>query len=239
MAIWGIKKITYFYKDKSLVYFAIISIISYFIILTFISPVTVDSDRYILPVIPFFGLAISIFIKDTFEHTTNKNTIIIFLLIFVIGYPLYTIIPSVFHNRSRGLNFDTIVEKNIIHTINSFAEPNSKILVYEVQDRFYLRPDITLISLDGITDGKVAPYLKSGDMYSFLLKYKPDYWLANDAVNYRPYLKNSVFNKFVGKRNNSISFGNITIEKIKENEKSNPIGFASYRALFKLNYKNH
>lgn len=243
MTILGLKKINYSKENKLLVKFAVISITIYFIILTFISPVTEDIERYILPIMPFFGLAISVFIKNTFEHTPKKSIIIIFLLLFIIGYPLYTVIPSALYHRSRGLDFDTIVEKNIIHTINSFSERDSKILAYEVQDRFYLRPDITLISLDGITDGKVAPYLKSGDMYSFLLKYKSDYWLANDAVNYRTYLTNSVLNKVfsevVGKRNNSISFGNITFEKIIENQESNPPGFASYRALFKLNYNNH
>ena len=84
------------------------------------------------------------------------------------------------------------MEREIVEYINKIAEENSTILIYEAQDRYYLRPDISLLSLDGITDGKVAPYPVNGDMYGFLLEHRPMYWLANDAVEYRPYLAQSV-----------------------------------------------
>jgi hypothetical protein len=37
---------------------------------------------------------------------------------------------------------------------------------------------IDVLSLDGCTDGKVAPYLCTSKLDEFLKKYRPNYWLA-------------------------------------------------------------
>jgi hypothetical protein len=141
----------------------------------------------------------------------------------------------------RGLSFEVITEKAVVDFINRTIEEDASILIYEVQDRYYLRPDIHLLSLDGITDGKVAPFLHSKDMYAFLLEYKPDYWLANDAVHYRPYLQNGILEEVVDKtgsgNSNTIRIGAIQFIRIKERD-SRPIsGFAGYRQLYKINYE--
>jgi predicted type IV restriction endonuclease len=47
---------------------------------------------------------------------------------------------------------------NVIDYINTIADENVTILIYEVQDRYYLRSDLKVLSLDGITDGKVDNY---------------------------------------------------------------------------------
>lgn len=214
--------------------------LSYFVLFTFIAPVTEDVGRYILPVIPFVGLAVSICLNDLNKNIASNKVLFISIPIFIVLYSFYNLIPISLHHRSRGLDFDTVVEKNIINSINTLAEKRSTVLIYEVQDRFYLREDIDVLSFDGIIDGKVAPYLNNSDMYSFIMKYKPKYWLANDAVYYRPYLVksilNNVLNEVIGKNKCKVMIGSITFEKLLESNEERISGFASYRALFRLTY---
>jgi len=48
-----------------------------------------------------------------------------------------------------------------------------------------------LLSLDGLTDGIATPYLQAGDMQDFIRIEHPRFWIANDAIEYRPSLKRS------------------------------------------------
>jgi hypothetical protein len=99
-----------------------------------------------------------------------------------------------------GYSFDQIEEKDAVDIINQTAKPGEAVLGYEVQDRLLLRSDVRLLSLDGLTDGIATPYLQTGRMEAFIRAYHPQYWIANDAVEYRPSLKGSflypVYEKF-------------------------------------------
>ncbi|MCE5305647.1 hypothetical protein LLG34_08110, partial [bacterium] len=131
-------------------------------------------------------------------------------------------------------------EKNIIDYVNNIAEPNSLLLSYEVQDRYYLRDDIDILSLDGITDGKVAPYLSNSQIDQFLKKYKPNYWLANDAVYYRPYLQKSILKNVLDSmtflQKDTIRIADITFVKIYTNPEPERQSFAHSKYLFKIEY---
>jgi hypothetical protein len=127
----------------------------------------------------------------------------------------------------------------VINTVNSFAEKNCTILAYEVQDRYYLRDDLDLLSLDGIVDGKIIPYYQ--DVTGFLLRYQPDYWLANDAVNYRPYLFKSILRDVMGRAStlnstveiNGIRFTNVWVASVKSTPQ-----FSSVLYIYKIDYGN-
>jgi len=90
-----------------------------------------------------------------------------------------------------GYTFDQIEEREAIDYLNQVARPGDSVLGYEVQDRYLLRADVRLLSLDGLTDGIATPYLQAGDMQDFIRIEHPRFWIANDAIEYRPSLKRS------------------------------------------------
>jgi hypothetical protein len=140
-----------------------------------------------------------------------------------------------------GFTFDLITEKGLVEHLNQTLERNATILTYEMQIRYRLRPDLRLLSLDGVTDGKVAPYLESGDMTAFLKKYKPQYWLANDAVNYRPYLSTSILRPVMEKagqqEGRSLQVEGITFTNVRTRKEPLVWGFAGYKQLYRLTYE--
>ena len=102
------------------------------------------------------------------------------------------------------------------------------------------RPDLHVLSIDGITDGKMAPYLDSGDVLAFLLRYRPEYWVANDSVFYRPFLEESILRRAVeavgGRETGSIEIEGIRFTNLKVRHDEPVPGFAGYRQLFSLSY---
>jgi hypothetical protein len=97
-----------------------------------------------------------------------------------------------------------------------------------------------VLSLDGITDGKVAPFLASGNMHGFLMRHRPDYWVANEAVFYRPYLANSVLRRVVDaigdQEGASIQMDGIVFRNRTISHEEGIPGFAAHRQIFELSY---
>jgi hypothetical protein len=224
---------------------AFLVVVTYIITTSLISPIAQYPERYLLPVIPFIlPLAAISFGTLWGKINSRKDPVLIVVFITLLAlYPVFRVAMVTAYNRSLSLSFEKIFEKNVIDYVNEIAEPNSSVLVYEVQDRYYLRKDIRLISLDGIIDGKVAPYLKNSDMVSFLLQYRPHYWLANDAVNYRPYLAKSILKEVVdaigSKQGESITIEGIRFTNIYiVNEPATP-GFASTKQIIRIDYDHY
>lgn len=241
-ALWGSWKIRTCRSLIPLAGLAIGVFVTYIILLTFISPVTFNVARYMLPSIPFFTLLGCIGIGE-FWNACKESKYVLFLLglIFImVLMPLIAILRQAMYEGNRGYTFDTISEKTIIQYINDTAKSDTTLLAYEVQDRYYLRPDIELLSLDGITDGKIAPYLSRGDISPFLWKYRPDYWLANDAVFYRPFLSKSVLRQVTdgtrGIEGRSVELDGIRFTCVRTRKEPVIDGFAGYRSLYKLEY---
>lgn len=222
--------------------FSSVSIVAYIIVLSFIIPVVFDIDRYLIPLLPVLALSITFGVKTTYASIINLkfyiHKIFLFILVFLVFFSAFSILRTAISESKRGLTFSVIVEKDIIDYINRIAEMNSSILIYEVQDRYYLRPDIKVLSLDGITDGKVKPYLQNGDITAFLKTYKPTYWLANEAISTRPFLAKSILKTAYDKaieKSSKITIDNILFTKITENP-NRIIGFSSFTYLFKIEY---
>jgi hypothetical protein len=95
----------------------------------------------------------------------------------------------------RGYAFELITERECAERLNTLAEPGAIVLAYEVQIRYWLRPDLKVLSLDGVTNGKIAPYAEPARVAEFLRAYRPRYWVANIAVERRPFLASSVLER--------------------------------------------
>jgi hypothetical protein len=111
-----------------------------------------------------------------------------------------------------------------------------------VQTRYFLRPDVTLLSLDGITDGLVAPYLASADLASFIRRYRPTLWIANNAGSYRPYLGRSILQRALDALGDSpataatYTESGITFESVARRTRPMPRGFAGWTMLVRITY---
>ncbi|HRT67162.1 MAG TPA: hypothetical protein P5216_00305 [Bacteroidota bacterium] len=225
-------------------FFAILTFLiagAYFVSITFISPVSDSVERYIVPIIPFVIVAIAKQIEELFAKYRENNWIMLTLfLILTFFIPYIKVSAYVVQQWNNHFDFETIAEKNLIEYVNNIAEPNSILLAYEVQDRYYLRQDIDLLSLDGITDGKVAPYLSTSKMDEFLKKYRPNYWLANDAVYYRPYLQKSILKNVLDSltyfNKDTIHISDITFIRLYTNPAPKRKSFAHSNYLFKVEY---
>jgi hypothetical protein len=233
-------------REKSmlwLVHFFLLGLSGYVILLTFVSPVSGDVKRYLLPIITLMVPIACYSAIVAWNFALKRNSLILrtAIILYFVGLPSIYVTRMAVREGERGLNFDTITEKSTINYVNSLASPGDKVLAYEVQARFNLRSDVEMLSLDGITDGKVGPYLESADMESFLMQYKPDFWIANDAIHYRPYLSKGIMNRVVDQIGHSIGdsiiVGDILFKNIYVAEQNGPADFAFCRQIFQLSYR--
>jgi hypothetical protein len=220
----------------------------YPVLLVFVQPVTNDLPRYFLPIAPFIVLGAGRALAEAERRLRAEEhpartwivTAAVVLLLFVVRPPI-AVLGEAYEQSGRGYTFDEIVERDVVERINAIGRAGESVLAYEVQGRYWLRRDMSLLSLDGITDGFVAPYLQSADMGGFIRKYRPDYWIANDAGSYRPYLRRSILQKVVDdfKRDTThrtLALDGIGFELLERRARPMPRGFAGWTMLFRLTY---
>jgi hypothetical protein len=215
---------------------------AYLALFTFVAPVTVGAERYLIPVVPFLVATSSVSIREAgaIARRSLRIPIVLLFAALLLVQPCFERTKASLLERGRGYDFDTIVEAGVVGHINEIAEPHAVVLVYEAQDRFYLRPDLRLLSLDGITDGRVREYFTGSDLTAFLRRYRPSLWLANDAVFYRPYLGGSVLRRaleaIAGREGAVTTMNGITFENLRVRTEPVVDGFAGYRDLIRLSY---
>ena len=81
-------------------------------------------------------------------------------------------------------------------------------------------------------------------MRSFLLRYRPTYWMANDAVNYRPYLNRSMMKQVVDSfdvdtTRTVLATNGIRFELLARRGRPLPKWFAGWTHLFRLHYNGY
>ncbi len=141
-------------------------------------------------------------------------------------------------DRRRGYSFELVTERECAEFLNAVAEPNAVVLAYEVQIRYWLRPDLSVLSLDGITDGKVAPYLVTGAVAEFLWRYRPRYWVANSAVWRRPFLRASLLRDVLESSDSVVVRAGIRFERLRAWAPERlPRGFYGCLAVYRLGYE--
>ena len=95
--------------------------------------------------------------------------------------------------------------------------------------------------LDGITDGKVGPYLQNSDIGAFLRRYKPGFLIGCPANDYRHFLRRSILShvdRLIGDREKArvaidgIVFINILVRR----EPIHPALGAQWRRVYRLDY---
>lgn len=229
-------------RERWLAIFATGALLIYPFLLVFVSPVTNDLPRYFLPVAPFVVIAAGRTLSrwQSLGLPAWRVSAALLVALFLLK-PVASTLGEAVEQRTRGYTFDEIVERDAAEAINAMAKPGEKILTYEVQDRYYLREDLDLLSLDGITDGRVGPYLESADMKAFIERYRPAYWIANEAVDYRPYLRRSILHQAVESFRSDTTLqrtrvAGIDFVLLQKRQRPMPRGFAGWTMIFRLEY---
>jgi hypothetical protein len=217
-------------------------VLAYGFIVTFVVPANMSTGRYLLPMLPFLAAMASVGMNDLTSagFRGHHRLIVVGLVGALLVAPAFGALRLAVRERGRGWDFNVIMEKSAADWLNNTAHPDAQVLTHEVQVRYFLRDDVRVLSIDGITDGKAVPFLESGDMRSFLLRHRPDYWVVNDTVFARPYLEKSILRRAAEALGNrvdaSIEIEGIRFTNLASNHDQRHEAFAGYRQLFALTY---
>lgn len=223
------------------------AILLYVLLLTFVTPGFYDTDRYLLPMAPFVVVAAARGLRalETRRMLLPVLAVAAFLLIRPATEMAFDTAPAL---RDAPYDFDTIVHRDAVAVVNRRAAPGDTVLAYEVQARYFLRDDLKVLSLDGITDGKVAPYAGRGDLTPFLRRYRPRWWILDTStdplrggVQGRHYLVNSVVGavaaRFIDQpRLRSTTAAGIGFTVVARRPGPLPYRFGAWRMIVELRY---
>ncbi len=206
-----------------------------------LGPIGTGIDRYVLPILPLGAMAAIVPLDNLATAAIRDRRYLVLLIAasVLLLFPLGTNALTAIHQSRRGLSFDVITEHDLVARFGRIAAVGSRALIYEVQDRYFLRPDIDVLSLDGITDGRVAPYLKSADIIGFLRRYRPRYWFANGVVDERPYLEKSILQRALHAAvggNRDFEEQGLRFKVLLERKRPLIKGFAGCRYVFEIEY---
>ncbi len=213
---------------------SIVSTLIYIIVFSVVKPIDENPDRYLVPIFILLTFSVATNYKDLKTIGPKLKMVLLAILVF-----LFLLISAKVYKYYNGFSFEQIAEKELVEYINTEMPLNSLVLSYEVQNKYYMRDDLLILSLDGIIDGKVAPYLRTSKMIEFIREFRPDYWIANDAVKYRNYLNESelsaIYNQNT-KVGDTIKVENVSFILLKENKLD--LGkLANWKKFYKIEYK--
>ena len=214
--------------------------LAYLFLLTFISPGATDTPRYLLPVIPLLVIGTARCLSS-FRAPRTGLAVLGLSAVLIGGLGLRDLHHRVVWLRSLGLTTNEVFERDVVSQINRLAHPGDTVLAYEVQLRYYLRHDVSVLSEDGITDAKVRPYQSPARMAIFLRRYRPDWWIADANAATRPYMRGSVldraFTTFKADRSlRAETIGGIRFTLVARRSRPLAPGFGGWQMLFRLAY---
>jgi hypothetical protein len=203
-------------------------------------PVTFYMERYFLPVSPFIVVVITRTLRRAFEPSTIAKAVAALGIVFLaamLPWPLETADAE----SMKGYTLDEITEREAAEKINAIAPSGATVMTYELDARLPLRDDLRTLAVNGLTDGKVAPYRQSKDMRAFLLRYRPWVWIANDVVGRLPYTTGTLLHSaeaalVADPHLQTLSLEGIRFDVIARRERAIPDGFAGWRLILRLTY---
>ena len=189
---------------RVLAWTALAGVGAYVFLVTFVSPGAFDTPRYLLPIAPLLVVGIALAIRALPGAPLQVAGALAAAAVLAIASG--QTVDGAHNLASTPYSFDTITQRSAAGIVNGLAHPGDQVLAYEVQSRYFLRPDVRVLSLDGITDGKVFPYEHRTRVTAFLHRYRPRFWIADTAtdsdrrrpgVALRRYLQGSVLTDVV------------------------------------------
>jgi hypothetical protein len=215
-------------------------LLAYLLLLTFVSPGLTDTPRYLVPVIPLLAVGSARCLSALRSEPTRVVAVCVSLGL-IGGLAISDVHHRAVWLRSLGLSSNEVFERDVVARINALAHPGDTLLAYEVQLRYYLRDDVSVLSEDGITDAKVRPYQTPAGITTFLRRYQPRWWIADNDVAVRKYMRGSVLDQVFTafKRHPALahrSVDGITFDLVARRSRPLAPGFGGWQILFRLSY---
>jgi hypothetical protein len=222
-------------------------VVLYLALLTFVTPGSYDTGRYLLPAAPLVAVAAARAAGDLARRWLTAPLLVLVAVLLGVAAVRVPIDDSRALQRAP-YDLATIAHKDAADYVNRVARPGDSVLAYEVQVRYFLREDVRVLSLDGITDGKVAPYAKRGDLRSFLLRHRPRWWILDTStdpphggVGGRPYLVHSLLGTAARRlidhpRLRTTTVGGIRFAVAMRRAGALPYRFGAWRMVVRLAY---
>jgi hypothetical protein len=213
----------------------------YAALLTFVTPGLYDTPRYLVPIVPVLAAGTAYALARLVPAGAPRLAAALVAAL-VLGFVATDELrDNVRFARAIGITNHEVFERDVAATIDRLARPGDDLLAYEVQLRYYLRPDVRVISEDGITDPRVGPYRESGDMTGFLRRYEPRWWIADRNAETRRYMQGSVLNEALDAFRADPALRSRTIDGIGFRvvaRRDRPLapGFGGWEMLFELSY---
>jgi hypothetical protein len=170
------------------------AVAAYVAVFTFVSPADFEADRYLMPALPFVVIALACALAAS-RGTRARLPVLALAAALVVAPALERSEDQARRQRSLGLSLEQATEASAARAIERVARPGDVVLTYEVQVRYQLPEAVRVLSLDGVTDGRVVDYRDRPDgLAAFLHRYRPRFWIASAApvLAGRPALRRSV-----------------------------------------------
>ena len=218
----------------------VLAIAGYVALLTFVAPGVYDTARYLLPLVPAV-VAGAAGLLSALPRGAPRAAAAVLAALLIGGTALAELRDVTRLARSIGITQDEVFETDVTAMIEAEAAPGDELLAYEVQLRYFLRDDVTVISLDGITDPRVHPFQERRDLTGFLRRYRPRWWIADRNVTSRPYLRGSVLERALLAFRGDPAAQRMVLDGIGFRvvaKRTRPLaaGFGGWEMLFELDY---
>lgn len=202
---------------------ALAGIGAYVFLVSFVSPGSFDTSRYLLPIAPFLVVGVAGALRAV---SGTRVAVPAFLVAAaLLGIPAADMLFDDARTLARGqFTFDNITQREAAERVNALAAPGDEVLAFEVQSRYFLRDDVDVLSLDGITDGRAFEYIERKDVAGFLRRYRPRFWIADTSTDIdprrpgtalRPYLEDSVLTAAVKRARANPDLGRTSVAGIE------------------------
>jgi hypothetical protein len=217
------------------------AIAAYLLVLTFVTPGDYDTSRYLLPLAPLVVVAAAAALRAA---TSNRLALVLAGVVAVLLGVAAVDVPVDARNGRDGdrYSLETVAHKDAAAIVNARAARGDVVLAYEVQVRYWLRDDLSVLSLDGITDGKVADYAER-DIAGFLRRYRPRLWIIDTSTDRggRPYLGRSVLGTAARRLADDPSLqattaGGFTFRVVERRRGPLPYRFGAWRMVVEIDY---
>jgi hypothetical protein len=218
--------------------YAGLALVGYLGVLTFVTPGFYDTPRYLLPLVPLV-VAAGAYAVARLQGTRAWPVAVAAVVLLVGGSAARELRERTELARSIGITEREVFERDAVDVINARARAGDVLLAYEVQLRYFLRADVSVLSLDGITDGKVHPYQPRKDLTGFLLRYRPAWWIADGNVHSRNYLRGSVLERaltYFERNPGPVTVDGIRFEPVARRTEPLAPGFGGWQMVVRLVY---
>lgn len=220
-----------------------LAIAGYVFLLALVAPALHDTPRYLLPVVPVVVCGAAGLLAAL--PPGRRAWAGVAVAAAAIGAASAAEVDHrVEQLRGFGITEREVFSRDVTDRLNRIARPGETVLSYEVQLRYNLRDDVDVLSQDGIIDGKVRPYQEDRDMTGFLLRYRPRWWIADENVRTRPYLRGSILERALVEFRRRPGLQSLTLDRVRFDlieRRSEPLapGFGGWQMLFALSYLDH